>query len=221
MYSYLRGIYKGHVSETDETIVVEVAGIGYEVFVPPIVAEEVSATAQLDDALQLYVSAQAGRDQPWPVLFGFLTPQQKAFWQLLTSVSRVGGRVAARAMVAPIENIAGAIQQSNRAYLDGLPGITLEGADKIIASLRKKVGPFVQPAAQPYVPRAPRGEAEEMRDDAIAVLIQMGLKRPEAQRGVDHLLASRDDITSVQDIITEYLRASPPSRSAPGKLGSV
>src|SRR5207302_146126 len=86
MYSYLRGIYKGHVSDTDEAIVVEVAGIGYEVFVPPIVAQEVSATAQPDDELQLYVSAQAGRDQPWPVLFGFLTPQQKAFWQLLTSV---------------------------------------------------------------------------------------------------------------------------------------
>lgn len=222
MYSYLRGIYKGHVSDTDEAIVVEVAGIGYEVFVPPIVAQEVAATAQLDDALQLYVSAQAGRDQPWPVLFGFLTPQQKAFWQLLTSVPRVGGRVAARAMVAPIENIAGAIQQANRVYLDGLPGITLEGADKIIASLHKKVGPFVQ-AAQPQErpSRARRGEAEEMRDDAIAVLIQMGLKRPEAQRGVDHLLASRDDITSVQDIITEYLRASPPGRSAPGRLGSV
>jgi hypothetical protein len=35
----------------------------------------------------------------------------------------------------------------------------------------------------------------------------MGLKRPEAQRGVEQLLASRDDITSIQDIITEYFKA--------------
>jgi len=209
MYSYLRGIYKGHVSDTDEAIVVEVAGIGYEVFVPPIVAQEVSATAQPDDELQLYVSAQAGRDQPWPVLFGFLTPQQKAFWQLLTSVPRVGGRVAARAMVAPIENIAGAIQQANRAYLDGLPGITLDGADKIIASLRKKVGPFVQPAVRGAAPPVRLSEADEMREDAIILLMQMGLKRLEAQRGVDQLLAARDDIVSVQDIITRFLRAQP------------
>jgi len=209
MYSYLRGVYKGHVPDTDEAIVVEVSGIGYEVFVPPIVAQEVSATAQLDDALQLYVSAQAGRDQPWPVLFGFLTPQQKAFWQLLTSVPRVGGRVAARAMVAPIENIAGAIQQANRAYLDGLPGITLEGADKIIASLRKKVGPFVQPAVRGAAPQVRLSEADEMREDAITLLMQMGLKRLEAQRGVDQMLAARDDIVSVQDIITRFLRAQP------------
>jgi Holliday junction DNA helicase RuvA len=216
MYSYLSGIYKGHLSDTDEAIVVEVAGIGYEVFIPPIVAQEVSTTAQLDEPLQLYVSAQAGRDQPWPVLFGFLTPQQKAFWQLLTSVPRVGGRVAARAMVAPIENIADAIQKGNRAYLDGLPGITLDGADKIIASLRKKVGPFAQPVTQLPAPRARRSEAEELREDAIMVLIQMGLKRFDAQRGVDQLLAARDDIVSVQDVVTEFLRAQHPRAQRSG-----
>jgi Holliday junction DNA helicase RuvA len=155
----------------------------------------------------LHVSAQSGRDQPWPVLFGFLTARQKSFWQLLISVPRVGGRVAARAMVAPVETIAEAIQQGNRAYLDGLPGITLDGADKMIASLRKKVGPFVQPAARVVVPRVRLNEADEMREDAIAILMQMGLKRLEAQRGVDQLLASRDDVVSVQDIVTHFLRS--------------
>jgi Holliday junction DNA helicase RuvA len=207
MYSYLRGVYKGHAPDNEEAIIVEAAGIGYEVFVPPIVDQEVSATYQLDDGLVLHVSAQSGRDQPWPVLFGFLTARQKSFWQLLISVPRVGGRVAARAMVAPVETIAEAIQQGNRAYLDGLPGITLDGADKMIASLRKKVGPFVQPAARVVVPRVRLNEADEMREDAIAILMQMGLKRLEAQRGVDQLLASRDDVVSVQDIVTHFLRS--------------
>ena len=207
MYSYLRGLYRGHAPDNEEAIVVEAGGIGYEVFVPPVVDQEVSATYQVDDGLVLYVSAQSGRDQPWPVLFGFLTPRQKSFWQLLISVPRVGGRVAARAMVAPVETIAEAIQQGNRAYLDGLPGITLDGADKMIASLRKKVGPFVQPAARIVVPRIRLNEADEMREDAIAILMQMGLKRLEAQRGVDQLLASRDDVVSVQDIVTQFLRS--------------
>jgi holliday junction DNA helicase RuvA len=207
MYSYLRGLYKGHAPDNEEAIIVEAAGIGYEVFVPPIVDQEVSATYQLDDGLVLHVSAQSGRDQPWPVLFGFLTARQKSFWQLLISVPRVGGRVAARAMVAPVETIAEAIQQGNRAYLDGLPGITLDGADKMIASLRKKVGPFVQPAARVVVPRVRLNEADEMREDAIAILMQMGLKRLEAQRGVDQLLAARDDVVSVQDIVTYFLRS--------------
>jgi hypothetical protein len=37
--------------------------------------------------------------------------------------------------------------------------------------------------------------------------VQLGLKRPDALRQVNQLLASRDDITSVQDIITEHFRA--------------
>jgi hypothetical protein len=50
-------------------------------------------------------------------------------------------------------------------------------------------------------------EGEEMREDAVKLLVVMGIKRPEAQRGVDQLLATREDIISIQDIITEYFRA--------------
>lgn len=220
MYAYLRGTYRGHAGDSDEVVLLEVGGIGYEVIVPPIVDQELSTEHPTDSELTLYVSAQSGRDQPWPVLFGFLTPEQKSFWQLLISVPRVGGRVAARAMVAPIESIAEAIQQANRAYLDGLPGITLDGADKLIASLRKKVAPFVQPMSRVPVAVARRNPADEVRADAIALLLQMGLKRPEAQREVDRLLATREDILSVQDIITEHFRSkSATSGSVSGSGG--
>ncbi|MBV9173972.1 MAG: hypothetical protein JOZ81_28245 [Chloroflexi bacterium] len=203
MYSSLRGSYKGRAG--DEGIIVEVGGVGYEVFLPPIVDGELTASVRPDSELLLYVSAQAGRDQPWPVLFGFLRPEEKAFWELLKSVPRIGGRGAARAMAVPIDQIASAIQDGNRAFLDGLPGITLDGAEKMIASLRKKVGPFVQAAPRPATRR--RGAEDDVRGDAILLLVQMGLKRPDAQRAVDQLLASREDISSVQDIVTEYLRA--------------
>lgn len=204
MYAYIRGLYKGHAPESDEMVLLESGGIGYEIIVPPIVDQELSASHPPETELTLFVSAQSGRDQPWPTLFGFLTPRQKAFWQLLISVPRVGGRLASRAMVAPIESIAEAIQQANRAYLDGLPGITLDGADKIIASLRKKVGPFVEPISRIPVHR---DEGDELRADAVALLMQLGLKRPDAVRQVNEVLASRDDIISVQDIINEHFRS--------------
>jgi Holliday junction DNA helicase RuvA len=207
MYSYLRGVYKGPAADGDSgTILIEVAGVGYEVVLPPIVEQEITATCKQDEPLLLYVSAQAGRDQPWPILFGFLRPQEKAFWELLKSVPRVGGKGAARAMAVPISRIAEAIQQGNKAFLDSLPGVTLEGAEKMIASLRKKVGPFVQPTQPVAGPRPLRSEADEMRDDAVSLLVVMGVKRLDAMRAVDQLVSSRPDITSVQDIITEYFR---------------
>src|SRR6266540_2594689 len=212
MYSYLRGTYKGPAPEGDGAILLEAGGVGYEVLLPPIVESEVVTTRTIDEPLLLYVSAQAGRDQPWPVLFGFLQPEQKAFWELLKSVPRVGGKGAARAMIVPIEQIASAIQHGNRAFLDGLPGVTVDGADKMIAALRKKVGPFVE-SEQPSRARGPRSEADEIRDDAVALLAQMGLKRADAVRAVSRLLSERDDVTSVQDIVTEYFRQQREARA--------
>src|SRR5215813_14495522 len=206
MYSYLRGSYRGPSPAGEGAILLEVGGIGFEVILPPIVEGEIANSCQPDDPLLLYVSAQAGRDQPWPTLFGFLRAEERAFWELLKSVPRVGGKGAARAMVVPIQQIAGAINDGNRAFLDGLPGVTVDGADKMIASLRKKVGPFLEELEARPGRRAPRTEADEMRTDAVALLAQMGLKRVDAQRAVNRLLSERDDITSVQDIVTEYFR---------------
>jgi Holliday junction resolvasome RuvABC DNA-binding subunit len=118
-------------------------------------------------------------------------------------------------MVAPVESIAAAIHEANRAYLDGLPGITLDGADRIIASLRKKVSPLIV-TPPPTAIRAPRSERDEMRQDAITLLTQLGARRPEAQRGIDQLLDTREDLTSLQDLITEYFKAQHARTSGTG-----
>ena len=199
MYAYLRGVYKGRTPEG--AVVIEVGGVGYEIVVPPIVEQEL-ASHQVDEPLLLYVSPQSSRDQPWPTLFGFLRAEERAFWELLRSVPRFGGRLAARAMAVPIENVAQAIQQGNKVYLDELPGVTLDGAEKMIATLRKKVASFVQPVQQPQ-----RAVTGGIREDVVNALVHMGARRLDAERGVDHLLATRDDLITVQDLLTEYLRA--------------
>ncbi len=206
MYSYLRGVYRGQPVEGSGILVVEAGGIGYEVLVPPIVEQEVLATCAEDEPILLHVSAQSGRDQPWPVLFGFLRPEERAFWELLKSVPRIGGKGAARAMAVPLSSIARAIHEGNKAFLDTLPGITVDGAEKMIASLRRKMVPFLETRA-PATMRQSAGPAEELRTDAVQLLVVMGVKRPDAQRAVDELLATRDDLVGIQDIITEYFRA--------------
>jgi Holliday junction resolvasome RuvABC DNA-binding subunit len=201
VYAYLRGVYKGRSPESDGAVVLEAGGVGYEVVVPPIVEQELAAGYQVDDPLLLYVSAQSSRDQPWPTLFGFLRPEERAFWELLRSVPRFGGRLAARAMAVPIGSLAQAIHQGNKAFLDELPGVTQDGAEKMIATLRKKVLAFAQPVER--VQRAGGG----VREDVVNALVHMGARRLDAERGVDQLLATRDDLVTVQDLLTEYLRA--------------
>lgn len=212
MYRYLRGIYKGAAGESQGLIVIEVNGIGFEVMVPPLVEQEIGAAWAVDDALMLYVSAQTGRDQPWPLLFGFLRPEEREFWELLTTVPRMGGKGAARAMAVPVWQIAQAIQDGNKLFLDNLPGVTLDGAEKLVAALRKKVAAYARPPADAATPDgkpAPVSAQQELRDDAVQLLAVMGVKRPDAERAVVQILSRRDEleIVSVQDVITAYLRA--------------
>jgi hypothetical protein len=56
--------------------------------------------------------------------------------------------------------------------------------------------------------RRPLSAEEEMRDDAVQLLTVMGIKRQDAQKAVDQILVTREEagITSVQDIVTTFLR---------------
>lgn len=200
MIASLTGVYQGR---QDDAIILEVGGVGYLVVLPPVVWDALGEL-QPGQALHLKIVYQASAQQPKPTLFGFLSEEEKEFFELLASVPRMGGRNAARAMVLPVNVLAQAIQEGNRELLDRLPGVSASGAEKIIASLRKKVGRF---AMLEHVAAAPPAQDhEELKSDAIDLLVLMDVKRPEAVRSVEQILAERPEIATVQDVVTEFFR---------------
>ncbi|HZO31139.1 MAG TPA: OB-fold domain-containing protein, partial [Chloroflexota bacterium] len=101
MIAALRGTYRGR---SGDGIIVDVGGVGYEVVLPPIVEQALGALDE-GQALELRIAYVATRDNPIPVLYGFARDEERQFWDLLRSVSRVGPKSAARAMVLPINRI--------------------------------------------------------------------------------------------------------------------
>jgi Holliday junction DNA helicase RuvA len=196
----LRGTFKGR---TGDAIIVDVSGVGYEVVLPPIVEQ---ALGTLDEGmpLDLKIAYIATRDNPIPVLFGFNREEEKQFWALLTSVSRVGPKSAARAMVLPINKIAEAIRDQNTHLVDSLPGISAAGAEKIVATLRQKVAPFVA-LEEPTLPQAPTS-GDELKRLAVDLLVEMGIRRPEATRSVAKLLERAPELATVEDLVMEYFK---------------
>jgi Holliday junction DNA helicase RuvA len=154
--------------------------------------------------IDLRIAYHATRDQPVPVLYGFTRDEEKRFWELLKSAPKIGPKSAARAMVLPINRIAQAIQEGNRQLVDSLPGISADGADKIIVSLRKRVAPFAALAdvAAPPVPASD----DELERLAVGLLVEMGIKRVDATRDVARLLRDRPDLRAVEDLVMEYFR---------------
>ena len=200
MIAALRGTYRGRAGEA---IVVDVGGVGYEVLLPPVVEQSFGPLAD-GAALDLKIANVATRDQPTPVLYGFAREEEKQFWNLLKSVSRVGPKGACRAMVLPINRIAEAIREQNIRLVDSLPGISPAGAEKIVATLRQKMATF---AALEEVerPRVADG-GDELERLAVGLLVEMGIKRPDAARSVTRLLKEKPELTSVEDLVMEYFR---------------
>ena len=200
MIATLSGAYK---ARTGESVILEVGGVGYQVYLPPVVWDALG-DLKVDQPLHFKVVYQASAQQPKPTLFGFLSDEEKEFFELLAGIPRLGGRNAAKAMVLPVNVLAMAIQEGNRELLDRLPGVSSSGAEKIIASLRRKVGVFAELENVAAAP--PADNRDELRSDAIELLVVMDVKKPEASRAVEQILESEPGVNTVQDVITEFFK---------------
>src|SRR5262245_9268704 len=200
MIAALRGSYRGR---TGDGIIIDVAGVGYEVVLPPSV-EQVLGQLSDGQALDLKIAYIATRDNPIPVLYGFARDEERQFWDLLRSVARVGPKSAARAMVLPVHSIGEAIRDPNTQLVDSLPGIRRASAEKIIAALRRKVERFVDLEEAPG-PDLPPSD-EELKRLAVALLVEMGIKRPDANRAVVKLLEADPPPKTVEEIVMEYFK---------------
>lgn len=195
----LRGTYRGRAAEG---VVLDANGVGYEVLLPPVVLQSLGELAE-GSPLQLKIAYIATRDQPIPVLFGFLREEERDFWGLLKSVPRVGPKGAARAMVLPVSRIAQAIVDQNTRLIDSLPGISADGAQKIVASLKKKAQAF---AAIDDEMGSPPSSRDDLTRLAVELLVEMGIRRLDAVRDVRRLLDDRPDLAAVEDVVVEYFR---------------
>lgn len=200
MIASLSGRYQGR---DGESIVVDVQGVGYLVYLPPVVWDALKEL-QPEQALHLKIVFASTAQQPTPTLFGFLSDEEKEFFELLRSVPRMGGRNAARAMVLPVNVLAQALQDGNTEMLTRLPGVSSTGAEKLIASLRKKVAHLA--AADHVAAAPPAADRAELRSDAVDLLRVMDVSRAEAVKGVDVILDGEPELATVQDVVTEFFR---------------
>src|SRR5207247_2605094 len=108
----------------EDRVVLECGGIGYEVFLPPIALRQLEGAEIGEKApeLELVIYYHATRDQPRPVLIGFTSDLDKEFFEKLITVKDIGPMVAARALAAPVAELAAAIARQDEKDLRGRPG---------------------------------------------------------------------------------------------------
>ena len=185
-----------------ESATISKDGFEFEVLIPEFTRRQlqgrVTDSISLHTILYLDGNPQQGRLNP--KLIGFLNPIERQFFQLFCSVDGVGSKKALRAMIRPVPEVAGLIEEQDAKGLAGLPGIGPATAERIIAKLRRKMSRFALLVDDQPSSRAADVKADIVRD-AFDLLRSLGHSESDAHKLVDGALAKKAKYKDVDALI--------------------
>lgn len=179
MISRLQGSIQG---KDAASVTVMTGGVGFEVFIPlstyyqlPEDGETVALhikTVVRDDAIEL---------------FGFLSREEKEAFLLLTSVSRIGPRLAVSVLsgISPAELVE-AINTKNAARLSSVPGVGIKTAERLILELKDKTARLAElvPPGRPLVEERP---LDDVGRDIVSALQNLGYTKAQAEKAMSEV----------------------------------
>jgi Holliday junction DNA helicase RuvA len=174
------------ILRTPLSCVLEVHGVGYEVFVP------LTATLPpIGGTVKLWIHAVYREDSQ--SLYGFNGTEERDFFKLVVEkVSGIGPKMAL-AMLSKfrLAELGHAIATKDPSPLTSIPGIGKKTAEKIILELSDKVGNWGKNSAA-------NGILSGVRGDAVLGLIALGYKKSEAEAMVQRAMQETPDATVEQ-----------------------
>lgn len=184
MIRYLKGTILDH---DDRTIIMEVNGVGYQVWVPK------SVFLEQGKAAELYIHSHIREDAF--TLYGFRKKEELQFFELLLTVNGVGPKSAMDICCEPIDKIQNAIFTGNLAVLTAIPGIGKKSAERIVLELKSKITPK-------DISTLSAAEAANVHPDVLSALENLGYKRNHIQK----VLAEVDGEQNTEALIRIFLQ---------------
>jgi Holliday junction DNA helicase RuvA len=162
-------------------IVVDVNGVGYDVFVPLSTFYGLGEPGA-DVALRIHTHVR----EDALTLYGFSTPLEQELFERLIGVSGIGPKVALAVLsgIEPQEFIR-AIERADLARLTAIPGVGKKTSERIVLELKDRLPRAkIADAAAGAAAVAPPA----MRDDVVSALVNLGYHRPLAEKAADRAL---------------------------------
>ncbi len=172
------------LEKTANTVIVDVAGVGYEVSIPLSTFYELGETGS-DISLRIYTHVREDAIQ----LFGFKTSRERDLYLKLISVQGVGARSGITMLSGMnADEIIAAIRTDNLAKLTAIPGVGRKTAERLVIELRDKVGELSFASAAGETASSSAGVAgDDVFDDALSALLNLGYQRAAAEKAVQQV----------------------------------
>lgn len=185
--------------EADGSVIVEVNGVGYEVFLPVGTAGRLSADPQRSVSLHIHTHVR----EDAITLFGFATAEDRAAFRALLKVNSIGPKLALAIIgVMHASELRDAVARQDKTAFKGIAGVGKRTVERILIDLQGKLD-FATSAKTGVRLRAVPGPAGSASDKVVGALVQMGYKRSEAEAAVGSANGA-----SSNDNVEELLRAA-------------
>lgn len=174
------GSLRGPVTHVgQEFVLVELGGVGYRVVAGP----SLLARLRLGSEARIFVHHLVREDQQ--SLFGFASPEELAFFELLMTVTGVGPRLALAITSAhAVTKLQLAIVTDDADLLTSVTGVGRKTALRIILELKEKI----------HAAGIAAGGGASSDSDIVAALESLGYTASEARRAAGTVAGSQDGI---------------------------
>ena len=194
MIAYLKGAF---TRKTPAAVVVEVAGVGYDVQI------SLNTYSKIQDLEQGILQTHLLVREDAHILYGFFEPAEKEMFQMLIAVSGIGAGTA-RIMLSYMkpEELSRAIVQGNTRLLEGIKGIGKKTAERIVLELRDKL------TKQPLETSGANisgWKGNSLQSDALNALVALGISRQAADAAIQKVLKGDEEL-GVEGVIKKALQ---------------
>jgi len=184
--------------KSPDHIVVDVNGVGYQVFVPlstfyalPDVGREVS--------LNIHTHLREAALK----LFGFYTEEELKIFEQLITINKVGPKLAVTILSGmPPADLLSAINSSDVGKLNTIPGIGRKMAERLTLEMRDKLADISREFAAKTEGSVPHNG---LFDDALSALVNLGYKKNEVEKTLKSVYSQGKQEGSLENLIKKSL----------------
>lgn len=173
--------------EADGSVIIDVHGVGYEVFLP------LGAAARIDGegAVSLHIHTHVREDTL--TLFGFSSVEDRAAFRALLKVSSIGPKLALSILgVMDAGALQDAIARQDKNAFKGISGVGKKTVERILVDLRDKLD-FAPTGRTGVRLRAVAGGSTSTGETVVGALVNMGYKRTEAEAAVGSAMGGSEN----------------------------
>ncbi|MFL6278838.1 MAG: Holliday junction branch migration protein RuvA [Vicinamibacterales bacterium] len=201
MIALLRGTL---VDKNPNRLILDAGGVGYDVQVP------LSTFYVLGDPgtpVTLRIHTHVREDAI--ALFGFATPLELMLFERLIAINGIGPKLALAVLsgIEPADFIR-AIRSQDVARLTAIPGIGKKTAERIGLELKDRLPPALPGDSGDS--SAPTRPEDQMRDDLLSALVNLGYQRATAEKAIDSAVQRSNGAgfeASLREVLKGLMRA--------------